>query len=145
MNQTNMPKKFTQQNVSSPQKEYITELEARELIAAILANYEGIVRFRNIETTIVSISDFTSAQHNHSGASGGGQLNGSNCFSTVVSVPNGGTGANTLTGVLVGNGAGAFTATVPLAGTKVYYVADSSGGAVTRKLTFVGGILTAET
>lgn len=32
-----------------------------------------------------------------------------------------------------------------LAGTKVYYVADSSGGAVTRKLTFVDGILTAET
>ena len=35
--------------------------------------------------------------------------------------------------------------TVPLAGTKVYYVSDSSGGAVTRKLTFTNGILTAET
>jgi hypothetical protein len=33
----------------------------------------------------------------------------------------------------------------PLAGTKVYYVADSSGGSPTRKLTFIGGILTAET
>lgn len=33
----------------------------------------------------------------------------------------------------------------PLAGTKVYFVADSSGGAVTRKLTFTDGILTAET
>ena len=32
-----------------------------------------------------------------------------------------------------------------LAGTKVYYVADTSGGAVTRKLTFTNGILTAET
>ena len=32
----------------------------------------------------------------------------------------------------------------PLAGTKVYYVADSSGGAVTRKLTFVNGLLTSE-
>uniref|UniRef100_A0A6H2A0A0 Putative tail collar domain protein n=1 Tax=viral metagenome TaxID=1070528 RepID=A0A6H2A0A0_9ZZZZ len=32
----------------------------------------------------------------------------------------------------------------PLAGTKVYYVADLSGGAVTRKLTFIDGILTAE-
>jgi hypothetical protein len=32
-----------------------------------------------------------------------------------------------------------------LAGTKVYYVSDSSGGAVTRKLTFTAGILTAET
>ena len=33
----------------------------------------------------------------------------------------------------------------PLAGTKIYYVADSSGGAVTRKLTFTNGILTSET
>jgi hypothetical protein len=32
-----------------------------------------------------------------------------------------------------------------LAGTKVYYVADSSGGAVTRKLTFIDGILISET
>jgi len=33
----------------------------------------------------------------------------------------------------------------PLAGTKIYYVSDSSGGAVTRKLTFTDGILTSET
>lgn len=33
----------------------------------------------------------------------------------------------------------------PLAGTKVYYVSDSSGGAVTRKLTFIDGILVSET
>lgn len=33
----------------------------------------------------------------------------------------------------------------PLAGTKVYYVSDSSEGAATRKLTFINGILTAET
>lgn len=33
----------------------------------------------------------------------------------------------------------------PLAGTKVYYVSDTSGGAVTRKLTFTNGILTSET
>lgn len=32
-----------------------------------------------------------------------------------------------------------------LAGTKIYYVADSSGGAVTRKLTFLNGILVSET
>jgi hypothetical protein len=32
----------------------------------------------------------------------------------------------------------------PLAGTKVYYVSDSSGGAVNRKLTFTDGILTSE-
>jgi hypothetical protein len=32
-----------------------------------------------------------------------------------------------------------------LAGTKVYYVSDTNGGAVDRKLTFTNGILTAET
>jgi TolA-binding protein len=32
-----------------------------------------------------------------------------------------------------------------LHGIKIYYVADSSGGAVTRKLTFKDGILTYET
>lgn len=34
---------------------------------------------------------------------------------------------------------------IPLAGTKVYYVANTSGGAVNRKLTFVEGILQSET
>jgi hypothetical protein len=33
----------------------------------------------------------------------------------------------------------------PLAGTKIYWVSDTSGGAVNRKLTFTDGILTAET
>ena len=33
----------------------------------------------------------------------------------------------------------------PLVGTKIYYVSDSSGGAVDRKLTFIDGILTSET
>lgn len=33
----------------------------------------------------------------------------------------------------------------PLAGTKIYYVSDTSGGTVNRKLTFTAGILTAET
>lgn len=32
-----------------------------------------------------------------------------------------------------------------LAGTKIYYVSDTSGGAVTRKLTFTDGVLTSET
>lgn len=34
---------------------------------------------------------------------------------------------------------------IPLSGTKVYYVSDSSGGAVTRKLTFQDGLLISET
>lgn len=33
----------------------------------------------------------------------------------------------------------------PLAGTKTYYVSDTNGGPTDRKLTFTGGILTAET
>lgn len=33
----------------------------------------------------------------------------------------------------------------PLNGTKVYFVSDTSGGAITRKLTFINGILTSET
>lgn len=39
----------------------------------------------------------------------------------------------------------AATTATPLSGTKTYYVADSSGGATTRKLTFNDGILTSET
>lgn len=121
------------------------KLEIQELIAAALANWTGITRFRTIETVITIISDFTNAQHNHSNAAGGGQFNPNNAFSSAAGVPVGGTGATSLTGILKGNGAGAFTAVAPLAGTKVYYVADSSGGAVTRKLTFTDGVLTSET
>lgn len=64
---------------------------------------------------------------------------------TPIPVADGGSGAATLTGIVKGNGTSAFTTVTPLAGTKVYYVADSSGGPVTRKLTFTDGILTAET
>lgn len=63
----------------------------------------------------------------------------------VISVINGGTGAQSLTGILKGNGTSAVTDISPLAGTKIYYVADTSGGAVTRKLTYLDGILTSET
>lgn len=122
------------------------EEEIRELIASSLANWTGITRFRTIESTVTTITDFTNSQHNHSNATGGGQLNGSTCFSTAVSVPNGGTGVNSLTSgaILKGNGAGNVTFITPLAGTKVYYVSDTSGGAVNRKLTFTDGVLTAE-
>lgn len=62
-----------------------------------------------------------------------------------LNVVSGGTGTNSLTGILKGNGTSAFTTITPLSGVKVYYVSDSSGGAVTRKLTFNSGILTSET
>ena len=38
-----------------------------------------------------------------------------------------------------------WTLTTGLNGTKVYYVSDTSAGAVTRKITFTNGLLTAET
>lgn len=63
----------------------------------------------------------------------------------IIAVSSGGTGVGTLTGIVKGNGTSAFSAISPLSGTKVYYVADSSGGAVTRKLTFTDGVLTSET
>lgn len=123
-------------------------LEIREIIAASLANWTGITRFRTIESTVTTIADFTNSQHNHSNAVGGGQLSGANCFSAAVTVPNGGTGVATLTsgGIVIGQGAGAVITQSPLsASAKVYWVSDTSGGAVNRKLTFTNGILTAET
>jgi len=47
----------------------------------------------------------------------------------------------------VGDGAtaGGNAVVQGLAGTKVYYVSDTSGGTVNRKLTFVDGLLTGET
>lgn len=66
-------------------------------------------------------------------------------FDGVLTVPQGGTGATTLTGILLGVGTSTITAVVPLSGSKVYYVSDTSGGPVTRKLTFTSGVLTSET
>ena len=63
---------------------------------------------------------------------------------TIIDVSHGGSGVGTLTGILKGNGTSAFTAIVPLAGTKIYYASDTSGGTVDRKLTFIDGVLTAE-
>lgn len=140
-----MAKNFKNNKISEKKEKFVNEREVRELISASLANWTGITRFRTVETSIVSLTDFTDAQHNHENAAGGGQLDPANALSAVVPVNKGGTGVNTITGVVKGNGAGAFTAVVPLAGTKIYYVADTAAGNPTRKLTFTDGILTAET
>lgn len=50
---------------------------------------------------------------------------------------------SSLTGILKAS-SGVLSAVTPLSGTKVYYVADTSGGAVTRKLTFSNGVLISE-
>lgn len=138
---------FNPNNLPQQSEKYMTEIEVRELIAAALANYTGVVRFRNVTTTDVNIGDFTNAQHTHTNAAGGGQLTDS-ALSTMVTVPKGGTGVNSLTsgGVVIGQGAGAvITQSTVAAGAKIYYVSDSSGGAVTRKLTFTNGVLSSET
>lgn len=72
----------------------------------------------------------------------------SNSGLLTLVVADGGTGAASLSGILKGNGTSAFTVITPLnlgGASTVYYVADSSGGAVTRKLTFSNGILISET
>jgi hypothetical protein len=56
-----------------------------------------------------------------------------------------GTGILDISGRLQTDGYNAVDGTAGLAGTKVYYVSDSSGGAVNRKLTFKDGLLVAET
>lgn len=138
---------YKQSNLPEKKNAYMTELQVRELIAAALANYTGVVRFRNVTTTDVTIADFTNAQHTHTNAPGGGQLTDA-ALSAPVTVPKGGTGVNTIAlgSIPVGAGAGAITTQTTVAATaKVYYVSDTSGGAVNRKLTFTNGILSAET
>lgn len=123
------------------------KLEIQELIAAALANWTGITRFRTIESVVTTITDFTNAQHNHSGASGGGQFNPNNAFSSVVTVPNGGTGVNTLASgsLVVGAGAGNLTTLAGKSGTFSFYVAATSGGLVTTKVDCDRGVITAVT
>lgn len=109
---------FNPDNLPSNKEKFMTELEVRELIAAALANYTGVVRFRNVTTTDVNIGDFTNAQHTHTNAAGGGQLTDA-ALSSVVTVPKGGTGVNTIASgeFVLGAGAGAVTtlATVTVA------------------------------
>lgn len=123
------------------------ERQVRELIAASLANWTGITRFRTIESTITTISDFTLSQHNHQNAAGGGQLNPASCFSAVVPVANGGTGLNTITNnaVVIGQAAGNVSTITGKSGTFSFYVAASSGGAVTTKVDCDRGVITAVT
>lgn len=135
-----------QYNLPQNKEKYMTELEVRELIASSLANWTGVTRFRTIESVVTTISDFTNAQHNHSNAAGGGQFTDS-ALSSVVTVPKGGTGLNTITNnaVVVGQGAGAVSSIAGKSGTFSFYVAASSGGAVTTKVDCDRGVITAVT
>ena len=70
-----------------------------------------------------------------------GTLNGTVTPTNVITVPHGGTGANTLTGILKGNGTGAITTVAGVSGS--FYVANSSGGSPTHLVTVTNGIITA--
>lgn len=63
----------------------------------------------------------------------------------VIAVIYGGTGAQTLSGIIKGNGTSAFTAITPLAGSGSFYVAATSGGSPTVKIDYTDGIITART
>jgi hypothetical protein len=56
-----------------------------------------------------------------------------------------GSGIVDISGRLQTDGYNAVDGTSALAGTKVYYVSDTSGGSLTRKLTFKDGLLISET
>jgi hypothetical protein len=68
--------------------------------------------------TTPTIASFTNATHNHTNAAGGGQLTDA-ALSTAVTVAKGGTGATSLTGLLLGNGTSAVTAVTAPSGTVV--------------------------
>lgn len=63
----------------------------------------------------------------------------------IIAVSSGGTGVGTLTGIVKGNGTSAFSAIVPKSGSGSFYVAASSGGAVTTKVDWTDGVITAIT
>jgi len=58
-----------------------------------------------------TIASFANATHNHQSAAGGGALSAAAITSGILGVAQGGTGANTLTGLVVGNGTSPFTTT----------------------------------
>ena len=65
--------------------------------------------------------------------------------SDILSVSEGGTGLSTITGIPLGAGISALTPIVPKSGQATFYVAASSGGAVTTKVDINYGIITAIT
>lgn len=102
----------------------------------------GVLNFLGIFQTANFIPNVRGVQIRNEGlSSSGGVIQGA--------IITGGTTSSTLiagvTGVLYGNGASPITSIPPLAGTKVYWVSDSSGGLINRKLTFQNGVLISET
>lgn len=61
----------------------------------------------------------------------------------ITSVENGGTGADTLTGIIKGNGNNPLTAITPLATPGDFYVSSTNGGATNVRISYSDGIITA--
>lgn len=83
-----------------------------------LATLDGSETLTNKTLTTPTIASFTNATHNHTNSAGGGQLTDA-ALSSAVTVAKGGTGATTLTGLVVGNGTSAFTTVTAPSGTVV--------------------------
>lgn len=79
--------------------------------------------------TTPTIASFTNATHNHTNAAGGGQLTDA-ALSSAVTVAKGGTGATTLTGLLLGNGTSAVTAITTSAGVAGALSDETGSGAL---------------
>lgn len=63
----------------------------------------------------------------------------------ITAVENGGTGADTLTGIIKGNGSNPLTAITPLATPGDFYVSSTNGGATNVRINYSNGIITART
>lgn len=111
-----------------------TETTARQTVDGILAGVDAAhVAAADPHTQYQKESEKNTAS-GYAGLDGSTKLTGSQQVY--------GTSSNT---AAEGNDSRLVAVAAGLAGTKVYFVADSSGGAVTRQLTFTDGILTSET
>lgn len=76
----------------------------------VYVTVDGTQTLTSKTLTTPTIASFTNATHNHTNSAGGGQITDA-ALSSAVTVAKGGTGATTLTGVMIGNGTSAVTAT----------------------------------
>lgn len=139
-------------NEQKVQQMIVAELDKRAQANQYGVNRVPVHIHNNIDSPQIHSNDIGWLSINLVTASTVGFIFTPNCAGTPTGVPVIGTGLgamvydSTNNRLFVYNGAWkGIDLGSGLAGSKVYYVSDTSGGAVTRKLTFVNGILTAET
>lgn len=116
--------------VANPLSQFAATTSAQ--LAGVISDESGsgLVILQTSPTIITpTIASFTNATHNHTNAAGGGQLTDA-ALSSAVTVPKGGSGATTLTGLLLGNGASAFTAVTTSAGISGALSDETGSGAL---------------